>query len=129
GQNPNPLWRLGEALQRRRDPACGRGRWGAGRRRFAEGGGFPGDRRRDLARRTLQFDDVALGIADVEREADAVCAVAAAFLDHLDAVRREVAADHGLVEGADLQAEMIEVAAFLTGSSSTHRPQRSVEGD
>ena len=33
---PDPLRRLGEALQRRRDPACGRSRWRPGRGRLAE---------------------------------------------------------------------------------------------
>src|SRR5262249_26692566 len=80
-------------------------------------------------RRSLELDRVAFRVADVEREAGPVSAVALAFLHHVHAVRPEVGADRRLVEWADLQREVVEIAPLRTGPLAAHPAERAVEGD
>src|SRR5438552_2941307 len=64
------------------------------------------------ARPGLQLDDVALGIADVDRRADPARAVADRGLaDHLDARVLQVADERGHLGRRDAEAEMVDIGA------------------
>src|SRR5438093_4695851 len=64
------------------------------------------------ARPGLQLDDVALGIADVDRRADPARAVADRGLaDHLDARILQVADERGHLGRRDAEAEMVDIGA------------------
>ena len=52
-EHPHPVWRLGQARQRRGAAGGAGGRRRAGRRRQPEGGGFPGDRAGGASKRAL----------------------------------------------------------------------------
>src|SRR5690242_10588380 len=80
-------------------------------------------------RRTFELHRIAVGVADVERRAVALSAVA---LDHLagcDAVRGEMGAQRALVERRDAQAEMIDIARLAAGRRAALAAELAVERD
>src|SRR6185312_7342048 len=81
------------------------------------------------ARRTLELDRVAVGIADIERRAVAFGAVALDHLARMHAMRGEMGAQRALVERRDAQAEMIDVARLAAGRRAAHAAEPAVERD
>src|SRR5690606_21681631 len=82
-----------------------------------------------LPGRASEFDHIALGIIEIDREAEAARAVADAKLAHLDAVRREMGADGRLVKRADGKTEMIEIAPLLARRAAAAPAKLAVHGD
>src|SRR3546814_4987536 len=67
-------------------------------------------------------------MADIDRRAFALGAVALAGLLDRDVVAGEVGADCGLVEGFDGEREMVDVAAFASRRRAAHRAELSIHG-
>ena len=64
-----------------------------------------------MFRRTLELDDVAVGVGDVKRGAVAFGAVAPPDFANSDAVSLQMRRQRGEVEGADAHREMVQVAS------------------
>ena len=64
-----------------------------------------------LASLRAQFDGVAVDIADIERAAHTLRAVALLEFSTVDAVGLQISDQFGFVEGFDLQAETVEIVA------------------
>src|SRR5688572_846331 len=77
--------------------------------------------------RAFQLDDVAFGIADIERRPLAFRAVARACFTDLDSLLGQVGADLGLVVAVERDAEVIEVAPFLARRGAAHAAQLAVD--
>src|SRR6516225_970752 len=77
--------------------------------------------------RALELDDVALRIAQVDRRALALGAVARFDRAGRDAQRREVRTDRGLVEGLDAKAHVVDVAPLLAGRGAAGAAQLAVD--
>src|SRR5690606_37371467 len=70
------------------------------------------------ARRSLQLDDIALGIRDIEGRALTLGTIARLRDPGFDTERCQMPADLDLVERLDAQAEMIEVARPRIGRAA-----------
>src|SRR5688572_23949522 len=77
--------------------------------------------------RPLEFDDVAFGIADIERRPLAFRAVARACFTDLDSLLGQVGADLGLIVPVERDAEVIEVAPFLAWRRAAHAAHLAVD--
>src|SRR3990167_106778 len=75
----------------------------------------PNQRRSSAIARSLEFDDIAFRVRDVDRWTFTFRAVTRFRRARRDSMCRKMAADCRRVERFDAKAEMIEVAAFLAG--------------
>src|SRR5690606_337962 len=79
--------------------------------------------------RSLQLDDIAFRVADVDRRAFALGTITRTRLFDRDAVTGEMGADRGIVEAVESEREMIQVAALGPRRRAAHRAELARDGD
>src|ERR1700751_4207995 len=89
---------------------------------------FRSGRTPSRARRSLQFDGVALRVGDVDGRPFAFRAVARLDRPRVRAARLEIALDARGVEGFDAKEEMIEIATLSRRRRATGAAELSVHG-